>query len=57
MGVTYGIRRSRPDADHRNAKSAETFLVREVRIPEPGTFAIFGLGLAGLGLARRKKAA
>ena len=26
-------------------------------IPEPGTLAIFGLGLAGLGFARRKKAA
>ncbi len=27
------------------------------RIPEPGTLALFGLGLAGLGFARRKKAA
>ena len=27
------------------------------QIPEPGTLAIFGLGLAGLGFARRKKAA
>ena len=26
-------------------------------IPEPGTLALFGLGLAGLGFARRKKAA
>ena len=26
-------------------------------IPEPGTLAIFGLGLVGLGFARRKKAA
>ena len=46
-----------PDADRRNHFAAETFLVREVKVPEPGTFAIFGLGLAGLGLARRKKAA
>lgn len=27
------------------------------QIPEPGTIALFGLGLAGLGLARRKKKA
>ena len=27
------------------------------RVPEPGTLAIMGLGLAGLGFARRKKAA
>ena len=26
-------------------------------VPEPGTLAIFGLGLAGLGFARRRKAA
>ena len=27
------------------------------KVPEPGTLALFGLGLAGLGFARRKKAA
>lgn len=26
-----------------------------VRVPEPGTFALFGIGLAGMGLARRRK--
>ena len=28
-----------------------------VHVPEPGTLALFGLGLAGLGFARRRKAA
>lgn len=46
-----------PDADHRNFFAAETFLVRTARIAEPGTLAILGLGLVGLGVARRKKAA
>ena len=36
---------------------AAEFLIEASHIPEPGTLVLFGLGLAGLGLARRRKAA
>ena len=32
-----------------------TFLVRNMQVPEPGTLALLGIGLFGIGFSRRKK--
>ncbi len=37
------------------AKTGNSFVATSVNVPEPGTLTIFGLGLAGLGLMRRRK--
>jgi hypothetical protein len=39
------------------ASLPQTFLIEHnsVSVPEPGTLALFGIGLAGMGLARRRK--
>ncbi len=36
-------------------ENIEIFLERGVRIPEPGTLALFGLSLVGLGFSQRRR--
>jgi hypothetical protein len=42
------------DWDGRWESGALTIRVENQSVPEPGTLALLGLGLAGLGLSRRK---
>ena len=51
------VDRGTGDSFGTNVRDAPGTLTSSSVVPEPGTLALFGLGLVGLGFARRKKAA
>lgn len=53
LGIKSAIFRT--DVDNNRGPIIDN--IQAMLVPEPGTFALFGLGLAGLGYARRRKSA
>jgi len=45
-----------PDAETRFKEVGEAYEVLKDRVPKPGALSLFGLGLAGLGVGRRRRA-